>query len=209
MTRQTILHTIHGSHLYGLAHAKSDNDSYGVFIGNPEGISGRWGMDTDISKNFAEQTIDADGNDIMLAHLTRFQGMIHNGAPQALEALFSTSKTISPEYGAFFNGLRPSRDEARMRYRRTIINFAHDMGGRHGAARERASTPENRFKLARHSLRLALNLNDLMRYGIFDPTLSRYQAGYISSLAEDYGTDTFNRRLDTMLEDAQRGRLRL
>lgn len=209
MARHMILHTVHGSHLYGLAHAESDYDTYGVFIGNPEGVSGRWEMDTPISKNFAEQTIDSAGNDIMLSHLSRFQEMVRNGAPQALEALFSTQKTVAPEYEAFFNGLRHSPDEARMRYRRTIINFAYDMGGRHGAARDRASTPEGRFKLSRHALRLSLNLNDLMRHGHFDPTLTRYQAGYISSLAEDYGTDTFNRRLDTILEDAQLGRLRL
>lgn len=209
MAREMILHTIHGSHLYGLAHANSDNDSYGVFIGNPDGISGRYGMDTAVSKGFAEQSIDAENNDIMLTHLSRFQSMVALGAPQALEALFSTQKTTAPEWAAYFNNLRPARDEARARYRRTIINFAFNLGGRHGRARERAEEPANRYKLARHALRLTLNLNDLMRCGVFNPTLSRADAEFISSLAEGYESQAFEGRLRTMVEDAQLGQLQL
>lgn len=208
--RETILHTIHGSHLYGLAHANSDIDSYSIFIGNPEGTFGEHGMDTATTKKYAKQTFDQDGNDILKMHLSRFLNNAAEGSPQALEALFSPYAEFDPRYEAFFQGLRPSMELARARYRRTIINFAFKHGGRSStrAQREQKNDRE-RYKLARHSLRLTLNLNDLMRYGRFNPALSAEQAEYISELAQCYEYDGFAESLERMLESAQLGRLNL
>lgn len=208
--RETILHTIHGSHLYGLAHANSDTDSYSIFIGNPEGSPNENGMDTAATKKFAKQTFDQDGNDILKMHLSRFLENAREGSPQALEALFSPYAEFDPRYEAFFQGLRPSMELARARYRRTIINFAFHHGGRSATRAQREQKNEKeRYKLARHSLRLTLNLNDLMRYGYFNPSLSEEQAEYISELAQCHEYDGFAEALERMLEDAQLGRMNI
>lgn len=93
---RSILRTIHGSHLYGLAHSESDIDTYEVVLG--------------CSKNFAwNRNEEEDANHI---HLNRFQQAVENGAPQALEALFSPEAEIAPGWEAFFAGcwvLRPAR----------------------------------------------------------------------------------------------------
>lgn len=192
--KQTIFHTIHGSHLYGLAHAKSDTDYYEIYIGG--------------NKKNARQTINASNDDVLKMNLWRFLFNVHEGSPQALEALFSPYAEIASEYRAYFEGLNTSPDLARARYRRTIRNFAFNHGGR-SASRTQRDSSNDRYKLARHSLRLTLNLNELMRYGRFNPNLSAQHANMITELAYDHTKDSFENTLETMLSDAQWGGLKL
>lgn len=67
----TILKTIHGSHLYGLARENSGLDTYEVFIGG--------------DKRRAEQRLDGQ-DDIVRIHLDRFLDQVNKGVSQALEA---------------------------------------------------------------------------------------------------------------------------
>lgn len=187
---RSILRTIHGSHLYGLAHSESDIDTYEVVLG--------------CSKNFAwNRNEEEDANHI---HLNRFQQAVENGAPQALEALFSPEAEIAPGWEAFFAGLRPGIDNARATYRRAIRSFGSDNGGRTGAAAERTDP----VKMRRHALRLIYNLDDLVRFGRFNPTITPADAWVTSASAETGPTPGFD--LDEMiargLEDALLGRLR-
>lgn len=185
-----ILRTLHGSHLYGLAHTESDTDTYEVVL--------------ECSKNFAwNRNEDEDANHI---HLSRFQQAVENGAPQALEALFSPVAEIEPGWEAFFAGLRPGIDNARATYRRTIRNFGFGNGGRIGSAAERTDP----VKLRRHALRLIYNLDDLVRRGRFNPRLAPSDAWVISANAEMGSTPRFDFHdmIERSLERALLGRFR-
>lgn len=130
---------------------------------------------------------------------------MENGAPQALEALFSPVSEIEPGWEAFFAGLRPGIDSARATYRRTIRNFGFGNGGRTGAA-ERTDP----VKLRRHALRLIYNLDDLVRRGRFNPMLTFEDAWTISVIAEKGSTPRFDfdDMIERSLERALLGRLR-
>lgn len=207
MKQTSILRTVHGSHLYGLAHAESDYDTYEVFIGTPEGSkTARWGMDSQKTKEFAHQSVDAQKNDVTLVHLSKFAEMVSAGVPLALEALFSQQSESAPEYQAFFSSIRVSPHAARFTYRELIFNFAHNLGGRRTKSFD---TPANRFKCARHALRLSLNLNDLVRSGSFDPALTEHQKDYVNTIAAQHSTKTFDTNLNTLLAQAQSGEARI
>lgn len=184
-----ILRTLHGGRLYGLAGPGSDVDTYEVVLG--------------CSKTFAwNHFVGVDANHI---HLSRFQQAVENGAPQALEALFSPVSEIEPGWEAFFAGLRPGIDNARATYRRTIRNFGFGNGGRTGAAAERTDP----VKLRRHALRLIYNLDDLVRRGRFNPMLTFEDAWTISVIAEKGSTPRFDfdDMIERSLERALLGRL--
>lgn len=203
MPKQIIFRTVHGSHLYGLAHAKSDYDTYEVFIGTPDGEkTARWGMDSQRTKEYAKQSVDAQKNDVTSVHLSRFLDMLSLGTPLATEALFSPYAEIADEYKAFFSALRVSSREARISYRDIILSFAFDLGGRRTKS---FNTPENHFKCARHALRLALNLNDLVRSGQFSPVLTEDQKSYVNMIASQHSTKTFEKHLKTLLLLAENG----
>lgn len=144
--------TIHGSHLYGLAHESSDTDYY-VVVSNQKKKRIR----------FAKQSI-IDGIDTMTVDWGTWINQCQLGVPQALEAMFSHR----PEFEA--SGIREFRSAFRcgstMRatYRRTIDNFLEASDA----------------KRKRHGLRLALNLRDGLRYGYFNPTLSSRQAIWVT-----------------------------
>lgn len=182
-----ILSTVHGSHLYGLAHEHSDFDTYEVVLG--------------CDKRFAwNHNAETDATHI---HLSRFHESVEDGAPQALEALFSPVAEVAPGWEAFFLGLRPGIDNARATYRRTIMNFGLSNGGRTGRAAERIDP----VKMRRHALRLAINLNDLVRYGVFNPRLSDFDAWVITSNAVSPGGN-FEEILIRALDAALLGNLR-
>ena len=73
---ELLMKTIHGSRLYGLAHANSDNDTFEVW----------WGGDT-------KQTIK-DGEDTLRVSYDDFYSGVQKGVPQFIEALYSPYKTI-------------------------------------------------------------------------------------------------------------------
>jgi len=138
-----LLKTIHGSTLYGLNHADSDEDYYVVTPTNR------------ISKAInAKQTI-IDGVDTLAVDFASFVELSHKGVPQALEAMFSR-KSKSEFFEEYRNSYFAADPEVQRTYMRTIKNFSFS----------------DTFKLRRHSLRLAYNLNEMMHTGRFDPTLS-------------------------------------
>lgn len=142
---KTIFETIHGSHLYGLAHAGSDVDTYRVIL--------------DKVKN--KHTISGD-QDVTVVSLDKFLLQAGKGNPQALEAMFSPIPSLD-EISALRSAFRPNLAETIHTYSRTIRNFSH--GDR---------------KQQRHALRLAINVNDLYKYGYFNPMLPSYLADSIS-----------------------------
>ena len=66
-----------GSHLYGLAHANSDNDTFEVWLGRR-----------------TRQSIK-DGDDVLRVSYDDFVKGVAKGVPQYLEALYSPYKTVN------------------------------------------------------------------------------------------------------------------
>lgn len=170
----TLFKTVHGSHLYGLAHAASDNDYYEV-INRPSGAR----------KHYAKQSI-VDGIDTMKVNLHGFVSMANEGVPQALEAMFSPLAMGTDHIAAYRHAYRVGLTNMLTTYRRTIANF---VAGNPQGTTLREMTDEMRrgdFKRRRHALRLALNFAQAAEYGRFNPTLSAEQAQYATDLAQDH-----------------------
>lgn len=174
----TILETVHGSHLYGLDDADSDRDTYCVVLNE--------------NKRYARQTKHGE-DDRMVISFERFVEQVASGVPQALEALYSPVARIDQRWAPFLSGLRPGLTQARMRYRRTIINFGFHRGGRTGTA---AITADQR-KLRRHAVRLTANLESLLTQDSFNPRLTPEERIRVKSLPEE--TD-YEDQLQTALE---------
>lgn len=104
---KTIFETIHGSHLYGLAHAESDVDTYRVIL----------------DKVKSKHTISGD-QDITVVSLDKFLLQAGKGNPQALEAMFSPIPTLD-EISALRSAFRPNLAETIHTYSRTIRNFSY------------------------------------------------------------------------------------
>lgn len=108
MPDDIILRTIHGSHLYGLAHKDSDLDVYTVV--NNRHLRRR-----------AHQKI-AGENDSFVIDLTYFMHLVESGVPQAAEALFSPIADID-KLGPFRLYYKLNTAKAANTYRRTIKSF--------------------------------------------------------------------------------------
>lgn len=152
---RVLFKTIHGSHLYGLAHAESDNDFYTV-------------LETQKKKRarYSKQTISADGTDALTVDFGTWMNQCVDGVPQALEAMFS-QMPLHDELSEFRSAFRVSTG-ASERYLRTITNFVF--------------TQEHKRK--RHGLRLALNMYDFTRAGRFNPTLSPNEVDFLTEYAK-------------------------
>lgn len=154
-----LFRTRHGSHLYGLAHAGSDEDWYTV-------IAKRGGM----RKRDARQTI-MNGLDSTVVDLSTFMHNCDMGVPQALEAMFSTEAEID-----LLTDMRASYriNTANMvgTYKRTIKNFLLD---------------DPTYKKRRHALRLFMNLSTALETGRFDPRLSEREIQIANTLAHEKG----------------------
>lgn len=148
-----VLKTKHGSHLYGLNHANSDEDYY-IVVNNRH------------AKRRAKQTI-VNGIDTMLIDLTYWLHLCDEGVPQALETMMAPDPEIDliPE---FRRSYRINVPAATRTYRRTMYNFAE----------------AGDFKRSRHALRLWLNLEDIQRYGRFNPLLSEKDRNWVTEHAE-------------------------
>lgn len=166
--REVLFKTVHGSRLYGLAHAGSDDDFYTVVTKEPYTGKGQG------KARYAKQTIVGD-EDSMLVDLDTWVEMCKNGVPQALEAMFSQMPLVD-RLGSFRNSFRCGT-EVYERYFRTIKSFA--------------LAEDETIKKRRHALRLALNLNELARYGRFNPTLSADDARYITNMAHKSHEDVY------------------
>lgn len=146
--------TVHGSHLYGLAHANSDSDFFIVCANAPKKKA-----------RYAAQSIQGSEDKTIMDFSTWLQSCV-KGVPQALEAMFS-HMPVHDEIGAFRASYRvgPTAYET---YLRTIKNFV--MAGD--------------FKRKRHALRLALNMHEFSSLGFFNPTLDDRAVDLINDIAQ-------------------------
>lgn len=151
-----LLRTVHGSKLYGLDHARSDEDWY---IVTPTRY---------LSRKFRKQTIIGD-QDVTFMDFKSFQQLAEKGVPQALETMFS-KKGVSPYFQDYRDNYYASDGTVIHTYMRTIKSFS--------------LTEKDPFKRRRHALRLALNMEEILYTGRFDPTLKNYQISQITRYAE-------------------------
>lgn len=103
-----LLRLVHGSHLYGTAHAGSDLDLYVVVAGSHRPV----------------QTI-RDGIDVMVLGLPQFLAQASAGVPQALEAMFAPQPELDL-IGHLRRAFRVAGGELLDRMRRTVRAFAGD-----------------------------------------------------------------------------------
>ena len=169
MDREVLFKTVHGSRLYGLSHAGSDEDFYTVvtkkaYTGKGQGKA-----------RYAKQTIVGD-EDSMVVDFGTWVEMCKSGVPQALEAMFSNMPVGDDRIAEFRADFRVGT-EVYERYFRTIKSFA--------------LADDKTIKKRRHALRLALNLNEMARVGRFSPTLSPEDAIYITNMAHKSHEDVY------------------
>lgn len=154
MEYEVLFKTRHGSHLYGLNHADSDEDFYTV-VDRPRGARYKW----------AKQSIH-NGEDSLRVDLPTWLRWCDKGVPQALEAMFAPEPLVD-KLGPLRMAYRAG-GEVRSTYTRTIRNFVE----------------ADDFKRRRHAVRLGYDLRDLMRYGRFDPYMNKVQRWNANNLAD-------------------------
>jgi predicted nucleotidyltransferase len=114
MDKTVLFKTVHGSHLYGLAHENSDNDTYTVL----DKVKNR-------KARYAKQRISGE-DDSMVVDFGTWLDMCRSGVPQACEAMFSTQPLVDT-IAEFRAGYRIGTG-ALERYLRTITNFCMTPG---------------------------------------------------------------------------------
>lgn len=149
----TVFTTVHGSHLYGLDHPGSDRD---------------WFTVTTSSAHRARQHVHPDGTDTASLGFEAFLRRALSGSHQSVEALFSPYQQWEShlELRPFVDELRIGGGEVSAKYERTIRSFS-----------------AGDYKKRRHAARLALNLDQLRRYGRFDPVLSDTETDFVTQVA--------------------------
>lgn len=152
-----VFSTVHGSHLYGLEHADSDQDVFTV---------------TTSTAPRARQHIRLDGTDTAVVGFDAFVRRAISGSHQSVEALFSPYQQWSShlELQPYLRGLRIGGAAVAAKYERTILAFS---GGD--------------YKKRRHAARLSLNLDQLRRHGRFCPVLNDLEKDYVSTVADLHG----------------------
>lgn len=153
-----LLRTVHGSHLYGLAHAASDKDIYEVFV-----------TTRTARKRNIKQTI-SEGIDKTSVDMSTFMHMVDECVPQALEALWTPVAEIDKIH-EFRTQYRVNRAKMKEVYVRTALKFAEHDDVKH----------------KRHALRLLLNLGTALEYGKFNPRLSDMDKLIINSSLGETG----------------------
>lgn len=175
--REVLFKTVHGSRLYGLAHAGSDEDFYTVVTKKP--TDDRYGRQE--RARYAKHKIVGD-EDSTVVDFGTFVEQCKSGVPQALEAMFSTMTIGDDRIAEFRNGFTCGT-QVYERYFRTIKSFA--------------LAEDEGIKKRRHALRLALNLRDIGRYGRFNPTLSSEDVAWITDMAHKSHNDVYGLALCT------------
>lgn len=168
MEREVLFKTVHGSRLYGLNHAGSDEDFYTVVTKKPA-------EDNHTKARYAKQTIH-DGEDTLLIDFGTWVEQCKSGVPQALEAMFSDMVVGDDRVAEFREDFRAG-SECWSRYLRTIKSFVF--------------SDNNPYKRKRHALRLAINLQELMECGRFNPTLSKNDAAFVSRMAHGHAKEVY------------------
>lgn len=141
-----LLHTVHGSHLYGLAHEGSDYDWYRVVP------SWHRAKRNDVTHHIFGRY------DVTTVGLSTWLHFCDEGVPQALEAMFSRQAGVDA-LKSYRESYRINTDTMRRTYKRTAKNFML------------SGDP----KKQRHALRLLYNLEEALETGRFDPTLTKKQ----------------------------------
>lgn len=103
-----VLSTVHGSRLYGMAHSRSDNDTFRVVL-------------QDIR---TRARVDGEKDDVTVG-LDTFLERVFSGSHQSVEALFSPVATVHPHYEDMFRNIRVTGADAFAKYRRTIKSFSY------------------------------------------------------------------------------------
>lgn len=162
-TAEVHLVTVHGSHLYGLAHADSDDDMYTV---------------ADLSMSRAVQGVTGK-DDNTIVPLDVFMDACWRGQPKALEALWSPRAVMSPMMVEFAHTFRVGVGTAQDSFRRTREHLFRD---------GKVEVMKNR----RHALRLAVQLRGIMERGRFNPELNAHTKSLLTRIATEYNTaETF------------------
>jgi hypothetical protein len=159
--------TPHGSKLYGLSHANSDDD---FFIVTPTVRVAK-----DARRNQAKQKFEGN-NDFVFMDFKTFTRLAGEGVPQALETMYSRA-AHSDYFEEYRQGYFCSDPGVIHRYMKTIKSFS--------------MTEKDPFKRRRHALRLALNLEEILYTGRFNPTLTPENASRISRYAAYEGPKYF------------------
>lgn len=167
---EVLFKTAHGSRLYGLAHADSDEDFYTVVEKTP--VDNRYGRQQ--KHKYAKHKIEGK-EDSFVVDFGTWVEMCKDGVPQALEAMFS-QQPVEDKIQEFRDSFRCGT-EVYARYFRTIKSFA--------------LAEDDGIKKRRHALRLALNLNEMAKTGRFDPTLSPEDVEYITRMATKSHQDVY------------------
>ena len=139
-----LFRTIHGSHLYGLAHEHSDLDTYQVIATKHRSRL----------RNVKQRINDKD--DTTTVDFCTWMAMCEKSVPQALEAMFSQQAEFDM-IAEFRRAFVVSRATLHDTYRRTVKSFSE----------------QDNYKKNRHALRLCVNMWDAWEYGRFNPTLNR------------------------------------
>ena len=155
MPGEVIFTTVHGSHLYGFAHAGSDVDAFAVTTDRDRGL---------------RQTVDGI-DDRVVVGIDRFLRLAHDGSHQSVEALFSPVKVWNPSPTAarwrpLLEATVIGGGDVYSRYTRTIRRFCY-----------------GDFKRRRHAVRLTRDLELLRAYGRFNPRLSAAEVEHASEIA--------------------------
>lgn len=138
-----VLATVHGSHLYGLAHEGSDLDLYLVSS----------------STRRNHQSV-VNGLDVSVLSLSTYLDVLSEATHQAVEALNSPYAEFRGPYTSMLRAYRPSRSRFAFRALRAAQSFER-------RAAEGALDPA---KALRHKQRLNGQVSDMLRYGRFDPS---------------------------------------
>lgn len=155
----TILETVHGSYLYGLDHADSDEDLFRV-------VARRTKPKVHVYQRGNKQL------DFTEFGLDDFLKNIYHGSPQSIEALFSPYAYMHPAYESMFRNMRVMGSGTHAAYRRTIKKFAY-----------------GDLKQRRHAVRLGYNLSELRRVGRFNPVLTDNQVIMVRAMAKVFEGD--------------------
>lgn len=169
MEREVLFKTVHGSRLYGLNRAGSDEDFYTVVTKKPHVGRGQ------AKARYAKQTINGE-EDSMVVDFGTWVEMCRSGVPQALEAMFS-EMPVGIDYIADFRSSFRVSTEVYERYFSTIKSFA--------------LAEDHTIKRRRHALRLALNFNEMAWTGRFNPTLTAKDVQYITNMAAKPHRDVY------------------
>jgi predicted nucleotidyltransferase len=148
-----LLKTVHGSHLYGIAHPDSDDDRYVVADWTTRSVRHKLGRPT------IAQTIEGN-DDTTFTDYVSFMRLVENGVPQALEALFSRKAEVN-NIDYMSSGWKANSAVTHERYMKTLKAFA--------------APNKTTVKYRRHAVRLAFNLEELFYTGSFNPTLTSEQ----------------------------------